>query len=115
MSPLPVFDALNTLRLESDKTPIDEEMLQFIADDFLDRAESIEGVVVQEKLTIFTIGEYPAARVMAFDTETLATYSFMAFELNDEMIAIITTIGQTDDVRILQGTILAIANSMTVE
>lgn len=106
-----------TVGISGDYPPssIDEEMLQFIAGDFVARVETIESVVIQDELTIFTIGEYPAVQVTAFDGETSDSYAFMAFGLNDELIAIITVIGQTDDVRILEGTILAIADSMTVK
>lgn len=95
--------------------PIDEELIAFVIDDVTQRVESNTDIVVEDEPVVFEINDLPGLSMIGTDAASDVSYTYIVFQLNDDMLGIISATGYSGDVRILQGTLMAMAESMSIE
>ncbi|MCI0709854.1 MAG: hypothetical protein L0154_06795 [Chloroflexi bacterium] len=94
---------------------IDEEFIAFVIDDVTQRLESNTDIVIEDEPLAFEMNDFPGLRMIGTDAASDVSYTYIVFQLNDDVLGIISATGYSGDVRILQGTLMAIAESMSVE
>lgn len=95
--------------------PVDEEFVELVIDDVIQRIEENTDMTVEEEPIKFEINYQPGISFVGIDPVNNESYIYIVVQLNDEMIGVISGIGYPDEIRILRGTLMAIAESMSVE
>lgn len=94
---------------------VDNEFIKFVIDDIAGRLEANSDFVVDGEPISFEIDGRPGIRIVGTETGTDVGFTYLVIQLNDDMIAVISAFGLADEVRILQGTLMAIAESVSVK
>lgn len=95
--------------------PVDEAFVELVIDDVIQRIEENTDMTVEEEPIKFEINDQPGISFVGTDPVNNESYIYIVVQLNDEMIGVISGIGYPDEIRILRGTLMAIAESMFVE
>ena len=95
--------------------PIGEELIELVIDDVTQQIESNTVIVIEGEPLAFEINELPGLRMIGTDAASDVSYTYVVFQLNEDMLGIISATGYSGDVRILQGTLMAMAESMSVQ